>query len=236
MVHKSASNTSNRLWAGRAFIAVLLVCGSINPSFAQDIKVDINALIQETQKMSQSAEELTLIWWIPEDFWRASFEQNPNTTAAQIEEFMKVLRPYTMVVAVDGKIGSLGGVTYESESTIRNSIRLIDNQGNNYRALSNEKVDADMKNFLSMMKPVLVNILGPLGQNMYFYLFPAKNKAGHEIANARKEGTFSVKLAKKEFKWRLPLGSLLPPKICPVDGEKMSGAWKYCPWHGVELK
>ena len=236
MICKPAIVINGKLRTGKIFIVVLLFLGSINSSFAQDIKVDINALIQETQKTSQSVEELTLIWWIPEEFWRASFEQNPNMTAAQIEEFVKVLRPYTMVVAVDGKIGSFGGVTYEPESTIQNNIRLVDNQKNNYRPLSKEKVDADMKNFLSMMKPVLVNILGPLGQNMYFFLFPSRNKAGDEIANAKKEGTFSVKLDKKEFKWRLPLGSLLAPKTCPVDGEKMSGAWKFCPWHGVELK
>ena len=123
-MNKLAKIISSRLWTGKIFIVVLLVFGSINLSFAQDIKVDINALIQETQKMSQSAEEMTLIWWIPEDFWRVSFEQNPNMTEAQIEEFIKVLHPYTMIVAVDGKIGSFGGVTYESESTIRNSIRL----------------------------------------------------------------------------------------------------------------
>jgi hypothetical protein len=139
-------------------------------------------------------------------------------------------------VAVDGKIGNFGGVTYESESSIRNSIRLIDNQRNNYRPLSTETVNADMKNFLSMMKPVFVNMLGPLGQNMHFFLFPPKNEAGQDIADAKKEGTFSVKLNQREFKWRLPLGSLLAPKICPVDGERLSGAWKFCPWHGVELK
>ena len=184
MINKSANLIRSRLWTGKVFIVVFLIFGSINSSFAQEIKVDINALIQETQKTSRSVDELNLIWWIPEDFWRASFEQNPNMTAAQIEEFIKVLHPYTMIVAVDGKVGSFGGVTYESESTIRNSIWLVDKQRNKYRPLSNERVDADMKNFLSMMKPVLVNILGPLGQNMYFFLFPSKTKAGHEIANA----------------------------------------------------
>lgn len=220
----------------KVFIIILLIFGWLNSSFAQDVKVDINALIQETQKMSQSADKMNLIWWIPEDFWRVSLEQNPNISAAQIEEFIKLLHPYTVILAIDGKIGPFGGVTYESESTIRNNIRLIDIQGNNYRPLSIETITADMKNLLSMMKPVFVNMLGPMGQNMHFFLFPHKNQAGQEIADAKKEGAFSVKLDKSKFKWRLPLGSLLPPKICPVDGEKLSGSWKFCPWHGVELK
>lgn len=87
-----------------------------------------------------------------------------------------------------------------------------------------------------MMGPVLVNMLGPMGQNMHFFLFSSKKKNGQEIAVAKREGAFSVKLDKREFKWRLPLGSLLPPKVCPIDGEKLNGAWKFCPWHGVALR
>jgi hypothetical protein len=153
-----------------------------------------------------------------------------------LEIVSKVLRPYMIIVAIDGKIGNFGGVTYKPEPTIRNSIQVIDNQGNSYRPLSNEEIDADTKNFLSMMQPVLANMLGPMGQNMHFYLFPPKNKAGQDIASAKKEGAFSLILDKRQFNWRLPLGSLLAPKICPVDGEKLSGAWKFCPWHGAELK
>ena len=156
-------------------------------------------------------------------------------TAAQTEEFVKVLRPYMLIVAVDGNIGSFGEVTYKSETTIRNSIQVIDSLGTRYRPLGNENIDADTKNFLAMMKPVFVNMLGPIGQNMHFFLFPAKNTMGQNIAISKSEGAFLVKLDQREFKWRLPLGSLLQAKICPVDGEKLSGAWKFCPWHGVEL-
>jgi len=233
---KLLNNIRTGLRVGNVFIIALLFFGSMSLAFAQDRKVDINFLIQETQKLEQLPDEMTLIWWIPEDFWRVSFEQNPNITEAQTEEFLKVLRAYVVVVVVNGNIGSMGGVSYKSESTIRNSIQLIDSHMNRYRPLQIEAVDADMKNFLLMMKPVLANMLGPMGENMHFYLFPPKNKAGQRIADAKKEGTFSVRFDQKEFRWRLPLGSLMAPRICPVDGEKLSGAWKYCPWHGVELK
>ena len=79
-------------------------------------------------------------------------------------------------------------------------------------------------------------MIGPMGQNMHVFLFPAKDKKGQDIAAAKREGFFSVKLDKREFKWRLPLGSLLRQKVCSVDGEKLNGAWKFCPWHGTELK
>ncbi|MCA1558049.1 MAG: hypothetical protein LC731_05860, partial [Acidobacteria bacterium] len=143
--------------------------------------------------------------------------------------------PYTLFVVVDGKIGAYGGVTYKSEQVIRDSIQLIDSQGAIYRPLAKESVDAETASLLSLMKPVLSNMMGQLGQNMNFVLFPAKDKAGQQLLAARREGAFTVKMGESTFKWRLPLGSLLPPKVCPVDGEQLNGAWKYCPWHGKEL-
>jgi hypothetical protein len=218
------------------FIVVFLIWANMSSSFAQDRKIDIDALVYETQKMSQAAKEMTLVWWIPEEFWRVSLEQDPNITADRTEEFLKVLRRYMIIVVIDGEVGVFGGITYKPRTTIENNIQVIDRQGTYYRPFSDEKIDASIKNFLLLMKPLLANMLGPLGENSHFFLFPAKNEKGEDIAVAKREGAFSVKLDKREFKWRLPLGSLLPPKVCPVDGEKLNGAWKFCPWHGVELK
>ena len=226
----------NRLRKVEIFVVTLFVLLHMSLSFAQEIKVNLNALTQETQKMSEEAGEITLIWWIPEEYWRTSFEQDPNMTEAQIEEILKVLHPYLLISVVDGKVGAFGGVTYKPEATIQNDIQVIDRQGIQYSPLSDDIINVDMQNLLAMLKPVLVNMLGPLGQNMHFFLFPPKGKDGRDIAAAKEEGTFTVKLDKREFKWRLPLGSLLPQKVCPVDGEKLSGAWKFCPWHGVKLK
>ena len=235
-MNKKVILSRSGMWRIEVFVVLLLIVGHMSSSFAQDVKVDINALNKETQKRSRTADEMSFIWWLPEEFWQASFEKDPNMTASQKEAFLKVLRPYILILVVDGKMGSFGGITYNPKATIQNSIQVIDRQGNHYRPLGEDIIDADAKNFLSMMKPIFVNMLGPLGQNMHFFLFPSKDKKGQEIAAAKREGVFSVKLDKREFKWRLPLSSLLPKKVCPVDGEKLNGAWKFCPWHGVELK
>lgn len=224
-------------WAS-LFGAVLLLCGSLADSPAQEIgesKVNINALVQETKKTVQKADEMTLVWWIPEEFWNVTFAQDPTVTKAQAEEFIKVLRPYTLIVIVDGKMGGSAGVTYRTEADIRTDLQLKDSHGTFYRPFSKDKINADVKNALAMMKPVFVNILEPLGQDMHFFVFPAKSENGRNIADARKKGAFSVKLGKREFKWRLPLGSLLSPKICPKCRENCSGAWNFCPWCGTKL-
>lgn len=179
---------------------------------------------------------MTMVWWIPEEFWQVSFEQNPNITEAQAELYINFLRPYVLIVVADGKVGSFGGFIYKSEAFIRNSIRIIDSQGISYGPLDNAKINFGTKNFLSMIKPVFIKMLGPMGPNMHFFLFPSNSKTDQSIAVAKSDGFFSVNLGEREYKWRLPLGSLVPPKICPVDGEEMSGGWKFCPWHGVELK
>jgi hypothetical protein len=230
-------NTTNMLsWKQNIFILLVLLFGSINLALAQDSKIDISSLVNETQKQNTSNDKMELVWWIPEEFWRASFEKDPDFSVKKIEAFLKILRPYTLVLGVDGVMGEMGGITYATQESIQSNIQIVDAEGTHYRPLNDDKIDADTKNFLAMMKPILANMLGPMGQNMHFFLFPSTDKKGSAIANAKSEGTFTVLLDKSEYKWRLPLGSVFPPKTCPVDGEKLSGAWKYCPWHGVELK
>jgi hypothetical protein len=219
-----------------SFLLTLLLCLSgTETAVAQSGHVEINELTVETQRMAPETDKMTMIWWVPEEFWQAIFAQDPATTKAQAEEFLSALRPYTLFVVVDGNFGSFGAVNYKSEETIRETIQLLDAQGTSYRPLVNQNVGASTKNLLSIMRPILSNMLGQMGQNMHFFLFPAKNKAGQRLLDPRTEGSFSIKLAESAFKWRLPLGSLLAPKVCPVDGERLNGAWKFCPWHGGKL-
>jgi hypothetical protein len=231
--------TTTRKRAPRALL--ILICfgvaclGSLE-ALAQSRKINIDELMADTQRSAPETDKMTLVWWLPEEYWRATLNQDPTVTAAETAELLEVLKPYNLFVVVDGKIGSLGGVKYRPEEEIRKSVRVIDKLGNSYEPITEDKIDADTKNFLSIMKPVLANILGPLGQNMQFYLFPAMNKEGKLIIQATAEGSFTFKLGTSDFKWKLPLGSLLATKFCPVDGEEVNGAWKFCPWHGDLLK
>jgi hypothetical protein len=217
------------MWWGLV-VAVLLPAG---PLLAGDI--DLTALIHETQKMSQKPDEMDLVWWIPEEFWIASFAQNKEMTAKQVDEFLKVVRPYTMVAVVNGSIGAFGAVTYKPEEWVRANTRLIDAQGKTYAPRTDEEIDASTKNMLQMIKPVLANILGPMGKNFHFLLFPAKTAAGGGIAPAKEKGQFTVRLGEKNFKWRLPLDSVLPAKVCTGCGQEGKGSWSFCPWCGKKL-
>lgn len=58
---------------------------------------------------------------------------------------------------------------------------------------------------------------------------------GKPVVDPTTEGVFAVRLDGETYQWDLPLSSLLPEKVCPVDNAPMDGSWKFCPWHGKEL-
>ncbi|WP_291871339.1 hypothetical protein [Maribacter sp.] len=70
---------------------------------------------------------------------------------------------------------------------------------------------------------------------MEFYVFTDVDEKGNKILDPTSESNFSVFYNGDSFNWRLPLGSLIPKKRCPLDDEMLNGSWKFCPWHGKEL-
>ena len=223
--------TAARLLAPLAALATALAAPAAAERPAQ---VDLAELIRETQKQSADSSSLELVWWMPIEFWQASM--GTELSAEQREQVIGLLRPYLMFAVVDGTIGPLGGVTFSPEPTVRSQIKLFDVKGRSYAPLPEEKISADVKNLFQIMRPMLQNIIGRLGENLHFFVFPAVDETGARIGDPRSEGALEVQLGERRFRWRLPLGSLLAPKLCPEDGEELNGAWTYCPWHGVKLK
>ena len=218
----------------RIFSAILIFF-SVN-LLAQDFKVSVNKLTEETQQLSESPDNLKLVWWIPVEFWKAVFAEDESVPKEQSDEIIEVFSQYTAMAILDGKIGPFGDVDYKSKDEIYNNLELVDKNNVSYIPLVDSEIDSRTQSILSFMKPVLGNMLGKLGDNMHFFLFQKKENPLVSIIHPKLEETFSVKLSGEEFHWKLPLGSLLKPKKCPVDGEMMNGSWKYCPHHGKELQ
>ncbi len=228
--------------AGVAVTALALLSVAVVVSFPTrtvageaKTKVNLASLVRETQKMSPKVDEMTLAWWIPVEYWEACLSQNPLMAPEQIAQFTKVVLPYTTVAIVEGTVGVLGGMTFKGEAEVRARVRLRDRDGETYAPLEPEKLSPGLSSLLSIMKPMLANAMGPLGRNMHFLVFPAEDKQGRRIADAKKEGSFAVLIGEKKYRWKLPLSSLLPPKMCPECVEKLSGAFKFCPYDGTKL-
>jgi hypothetical protein len=174
-------------------------------------------------------------FWMPEDLWLATMTASAGATPEQREAFLAVVRPYLLVAAVEGKVGPLGGTDFVDKETMRAKVTVVDKNGVVYRPLADAQLSGDVRNLSTIVRSLFGNMLGAMGQGTHLFFFPARAANGAQIAATTAEGSFSVKVGTETFKWRLPLGSVLPPNVCPEDGEVMSGAWKFCPWHGKPL-
>lgn len=221
------------LWCA-AILALMPVCG---PAAIKNMKeVDLEALTYETQKSTRRPDELTLVWWIPQEFWSASMAQDPTVISVlEEQEFLRVVRPYTMVIVVDGIIGPFGAVTYPSEREIRATTRIVDAQGNSYAPLTEAEMDSDVRSLIRFVRPYFVNIYGTLGQNVHILLFPGRTTGGAPLADATNKGRLKITLGDRQFQWQLPLDSLLLGKVCNGCMAECKGSWSFCPWCGREL-
>ena len=202
---------------------------------ASDHKVDMADLIKDVQMSASGQDGILTIVWMPGEFWEAALGKSSKLSPEFVNEFITALNFYNIIAVTDGKLGALGGIDYRSEAEIRSSISVVGAGGQSYLPIAVSDMDAGAKNILDIMKPIMANMLGRMGENMNFFLFPGKDKQGERLFYPKKEGRFTVKMGEKEFHWRLPLGSLLSSKICPKCGETFSGAYKFCPWDGSAL-
>lgn len=224
---------------------VLLLIYLLTPKFlhaqesapASAVETKVDAIIRETQQTVGGKDTTGFVWWIPAEFWEQSAIEQGNTPE-QARASFAALHDYTMIIVAVGKVG-VGNINWRSEKEIRAGTSLRDSDGQIYQPL--QEISGDAQGIASIIRPVLTNILGPMGQNLQILFFPAKTKSGKPIADPTRASNFSVVLSdltpQKEsgFSWRLPLTSLSPPKFCPTGKERVEANWKFCPWHGVPL-
>jgi hypothetical protein len=87
---------------------------------------------------------------------------------------------------------------------------------------------------LATIKPLLSGMLGQLGQGMQLVVYPSKLN-GQRLIDPKTPGTFQYMLFDQTFKWRLPLGSLLPKKVDPKTKEEFPGNYEFNPYTGGKL-
>jgi hypothetical protein len=75
---------------------------------------------------------------------------------------------------------------------------------------------------------------GQVGQSLELVIYPAKVD-GKLVVDASQSGTLQLKLYEETFKWRLPLGSLLPAKVDAKTGESFPGNYQFNPFTGNKL-
>lgn len=214
---------------------IIFLFGVFLTATAQEHKININKLTEETQQVSESPDKMKLVWWIPTDFWKAVFDQDENFPKDQADMMLDHLDKYTMVVAVDGDIDEKGNITYSEKDETFNKLKVFDEEDNSYSPLLLDEIDLDTQQLIHVMKPVLGQMLGKVGENMNFFLFQKRDNPMDKIVDLKHSKSFQIELANEKFNWSLPLSALLKPKRCPVDHKLLDGSYKYCPYHGKKL-
>jgi hypothetical protein len=192
-------------------------------------------LVAETQRMHQTATEIVLVWWLPNEFWELTLADNPNVTESQRRDVLAVLDGYSIFVVAAMDIGPFGGITSRPESTIRDhtEFRIGDKR---LAPLTRAEISIDAANFVSMMKPMMANMLGQFGEGMMFLVYPNGGESGAPKIGAKADGSFDYTAFGQRFEWKLPLPSVLPPMIDPETGQEFQGDFRFNPYTGGKLK
>lgn len=212
---------------------LLLICIS-NTIHAQN-EDSYEDLVAQCQLQYGEDGEINLAWWIPVEFWIETFKREESMSITDSEEIISALEPYTIFAIVEGDLGIFGDVTYKSYESYDKEIQLFDKQGQSYTPQNVDDLEVTVQVMLSTFKPILKGMMGPLGENMHFFVFKDFNN-NERIADPFADGNLKMKVRDEDLSWRLPIGALLPRKACDVDGETFTGTWNYCPYHGTKLK
>lgn len=192
-------------------------------------QISIHDLFAETQKDSPDPNKMSFVFWFPTQTWEAMFHQDPSMSLADIQEGMAIMEDYILVMVLDGKFGPLGGVTYTSEQDVRYNLRMIDVNGVEHRPLADSEVGADVRIFANMIKMIIAENLGSMGDNLNIFFFISKS------VDASSDGDFHIRVGDELYSWRFPLATLLETSTCPICGSQWPGNYNFCPWEGTPL-
>jgi hypothetical protein len=200
-----------------------------------DIRPDPTALIKDLETIGKLGDRMTLVLWLPTEFWRVTLESGGKVAPDDVERFTKAIDPYVVVAIADGQTGILGSVDFSEPEVVRKSATIENSRGEVFSPLPDDAISDGVKNLTQMMRPVVGNSLGSLGSHITFVVFPGTDKEGLRTVEATKDGVFIVHVGTQVTRYRLPLGSLLPPAIDQKTGETFPGNFHFNPYSGNRL-
>lgn len=196
---------------------------------------DVQRLVQDTQRTVQGPGNVLLVWWIPTEYWAAAMQGNPGITPEVIKQFEDALDSYMVFAVAAVDVGPMGGMTPFGRPKIEANTQLLVD-GKPVPLLADADISADARNFVAIMKPMMSNMLGQFGQGIEFLLYPNPAGKGAPKISALAEGRFTYAAFGNNFDWRLPIGSLLEPRVDPATGEQFPGDYKFNPYTGGKLE
>ncbi len=196
--------------------------------------VDTGALVRDLTLNRQVGSRLTVTIWMPDDFWRTAFRNSGNISAQGVEQYLAVVHPYVLIAVLDAQRG-ITAFRFTDSETLSTQTTIEDSHGAVYSPLTPDAVGDEIRNLTQMMRPMLANMMGAMGQHMEFLVFANADSAGNPIADPKRSGSLTVHVGDASMRYRLPLGSVLPPSLDPKTRESFPGNYRYNPYTGDKL-
>lgn len=193
---------------------------------------DLRQLVQETQHISGDSGQITMVWWMPQAFW----DQNLTASGVSPEEkaqVLKVLQDYTLFALLRAKVGASGLTNVSSkEDLLRNARFEID--GQTVAPFTSASLPPVAAKLLGELEPGLARSMGQVGESMQIVAYPSM-KDGRPLLDPKGHGLLQYTLYGKTYFWRLPLATLLPPKVDRATHEEFPGNFEFNPYTGARL-
>jgi hypothetical protein len=194
---------------------------------------NVEEVVRDTQRTSIEGETFSLVWWIPEQFWDESLKGNAGVPAAMRTQITSVMGEYNIVALLRATTGAEGMQGVQSKDELVKNTR-VEIGGKLVEPLPAEQISPAALALLSQLKPMLTASMGQLGQGMEFVTYPGKAN-GKLLIDAGQPGSLAITFYGKKHLWRLPLGSLLPPRVDKKTGEDFPGNYQFNPFTGDKL-
>jgi hypothetical protein len=215
------SRTAAAALACAVLSAALVPCASAR-SIRQPQLMD-----EITQQIAVDHEIAFAIWMPPKAFL-------DDMPPKERERFMKSMEGYSIFLVMDGEMSPMANLTAKSRKELVATMSL-NVEGKTYTPLSDAAVPADLRMIGEMMKPVMKNLLGNLGQQMEMVVFADADANGRTLMREDGTGDASLSMSARTFTWHLPLASLLPPMEDRDNGDTFPGDYAYSPFSGRKL-
>jgi len=183
---------------------------------------------------------MTVVWWVPYEFWVAAMARDAGTTQASKDAILAAVKGISLLAVVQADISAMGAFNYYSEEAVAKGllVTVTDPAGKARPATFVKKINPDLQVALGVFKPILTSAMGNLGANLHFFVLDDRAGAARAIDPYRR-GALAVKLAKADgtplaARIEMPLDSLFVPRTCP-NGRPAHVTWRFCPWDGERL-
>lgn len=217
-------------------LLLTLLLGSFS-SFAQKTvdKIAYDDFVKQVTNTKTDNDHVKIAFWLPAMFWDVVANKNKEFTPEMVTEVKDALGEYTIFCVVDANMSNPMDVTTASDDQMRKSLS-VEFEGKTYKPVA----EKDLSEMAGIMKtnfePMFAAMLGTFGNGMKMYFFHINDRNGDPLLDPYKEQSFTLSVTGAKLNYRLPLASVMDDKICPNDKQALPGNYKYCPYHGTELK